>query len=186
MSPGIIIVLNGVSSAGKSSLARALQERMEQPLFHLSLDTFEEMLPAKFLDDDLPREQRLANFLWVLQVMHASARAMSAAGHHVVIDTVFERREWLADCVRQLDGLPVLHVGVHCPPAELERRERERGDRRIGQAVEQLGWVHKHGVYDLQVDTHLQGLEECARLILAAAATAGRYDANRRMASGLT
>jgi chloramphenicol 3-O-phosphotransferase len=44
---GKIIVLNGVSSAGKSSLARKLQEIMPEPWFHLSLDTFDSMIHSR-------------------------------------------------------------------------------------------------------------------------------------------
>lgn len=180
MAEGTVIVLNGVSSAGKSSLARQLQATVDQPLFHLSLDTFEGMLGTKFLDD-VPREQLRASMFWVNRGMHASARAFSLAGYHVVIDTVFERREWLVDCVQQLTGCPVLFVGVHCPPEELARRERERGDRTIGQAVGQLGHVHKHALYDLEVDTHDQGLEACAHQILAYLSDPGPCQAVQQM-----
>lgn len=46
-------------------------------------------------------------------------------------------------------------VGVHCAVDELERRERLRGDRRIGEGrghVEVNG-IHNLGPYDLEVDT---------------------------------
>jgi chloramphenicol 3-O phosphotransferase len=118
--------------------------------------------------------------MWVVRGLHASARAMSAIGHHVIIDTVFERQEWLADCLEQLNDWPVLYVGVHCPAAELERRERERGDRQVGLALEQLGSVHKHARYDLAVDTHTQGLEACARQIEVALTTAAHADRGGR------
>lgn len=59
-----------------------------------------------------------------------------------------------------------MSVGVFCPLDELERREKERGDRRIGQAKEQLEFVHKEEVYDLKVDTFRDGLEGCVEKIL--------------------
>src|SRR6266852_7375804 len=40
-----VIVLNGVSSAGKSSLARALQAITWPPFLHVQLDVFTQMLP---------------------------------------------------------------------------------------------------------------------------------------------
>ena len=36
--PGKIILLNGASSAGKSSLAQALQQRLEEPFWHWSIE----------------------------------------------------------------------------------------------------------------------------------------------------
>jgi chloramphenicol 3-O phosphotransferase len=43
-----VIVLNGVSSAGKSSLARALQAITWPPFLHAQLDVFTQMLPLSF------------------------------------------------------------------------------------------------------------------------------------------
>ncbi|MNI97424.1 Chloramphenicol phosphotransferase-like protein [compost metagenome] len=55
---------------------------------------------------------------------------------------------------------------MHCPPEELARRERERGDRAIGQALKQLEIVHKEEVYDVEVDTYVDSAEHCAEQIV--------------------
>lgn len=57
-------------------------------------------------------------------------------------------------------------MGVHCPATELERREKERGDRRIGLSKSQLDFVHKVENYDIDVDTFTNGLENCVVRIL--------------------
>ncbi|GHD58475.1 hypothetical protein GCM10017083_41490 [Thalassobaculum fulvum] len=41
-----IVLLNGAGSAGKSSIARALQAIAATPLLHMQMDAFLEMLPA--------------------------------------------------------------------------------------------------------------------------------------------
>ena len=46
--PGNIVLLNGTSSAGKSSIARALQELMERPYVHTGIDHFLQRVPGKF------------------------------------------------------------------------------------------------------------------------------------------
>ncbi|WP_415868766.1 phosphotransferase-like protein, partial [Burkholderia ubonensis] len=46
-----IILLNGVGSSGKTSLARALQTTLEDAFLHVEMDTFLEMLPARYLND---------------------------------------------------------------------------------------------------------------------------------------
>ena len=48
------------------------------------------------------------------------------------------------------------------PLPELERRERERGDREPGLAALQFDQVHAHGTHDLDVDTSLASPKELA------------------------
>ena len=60
----------------------------------------------------------------------------------------------------------MLFIGVRCPLAVLEQRERARGDRLVGHARGHAHLVHAHGLYDLEVDTSVAGPEECAEQIL--------------------
>lgn len=48
MEHGNIIFLNGTSSAGKSTIAKALQEIMEEPYIHTGIDHFLERVPSRF------------------------------------------------------------------------------------------------------------------------------------------
>ena len=53
MQKGKIIFLNGVSSSGKTTLARKLQERLTEPFYWLAVDTFViDMMPKKFFSVD--------------------------------------------------------------------------------------------------------------------------------------
>jgi chloramphenicol 3-O-phosphotransferase len=45
---GRIIILNGVSSVGKSTLAKTLQERLSDPFYLMDVDTFVRMAPEKY------------------------------------------------------------------------------------------------------------------------------------------
>lgn len=65
------------------------------------------------------------------------------SGVNLVVEQILHDPHVLYDCVRTLIGYPVLFVGVHCQPKELQRREISRGDRSIGQAKRQLAFVHK-------------------------------------------
>ena len=78
---------------------------------------------------------------------------MARAGNDIVADHVLSEPWRLTDCLAVLEGIDVVFVGVTCSPEELARRERERGDRQIGQAAGQLEAVHAHGRYDLVCDT---------------------------------
>lgn len=48
--PGMVIVLNGASSAGKTSIAKALQAKLDAPYHHVQLDAFRAMEPPGYRD----------------------------------------------------------------------------------------------------------------------------------------
>lgn len=170
--PGTIILLNGASCSGKTSLARALQELLEEPYLHVGLDHFEAMQPRK-------QGQRIHMFCGqgirahdLVHVLHVASAAFAAAGANQVIEHIFLERAWLKDAVVRLAAYPVLFVGVVCPVEELERRERARYEalRRpwVPQAARQarrLAGLHVHAPYDLAVDTTTASPKELALLI---------------------
>jgi chloramphenicol 3-O phosphotransferase len=71
------------------------------------------------------------------------------------VEHVIEFRSWRADLAALLAHLDVFLVGVHCAPDELDRRERARGDRRIGEgrAHVEFNGIHTFGPYDFEIDT---------------------------------
>ncbi|MEX5707912.1 hypothetical protein AB1484_06240 [Parafrankia sp. FMc6] len=82
-------------------------------------------------------------------------RRLAAAGNDMVVEHVIEFPDWRRELAQLLEGLDVFLVGVHCELAELERRERLRGDRRVGEGRSHLevDLIHAFGPYDLDVDT---------------------------------
>jgi hypothetical protein len=66
---GSIILLNGTSSAGKSTLATAVQDVMDAPYLHLGIDLFFEALPQRYLarlaPDVVPPPQAHEGGVWV-------------------------------------------------------------------------------------------------------------------------
>jgi chloramphenicol 3-O phosphotransferase len=163
MSLGQIIYLNGTSSSGKTSIAKALQDMLEQPFFHVSIDDFFEMLPPRF-GDEPTRELTIK----VVSGLQHSVAALSRTGNNVIVDDVVDLNEFWQSCIEALAELPVLLVGVKCSVTELEKREQARGDRPVGMARRQLARVHKYDIYDVEVDSSLASPEECARQIISA------------------
>lgn len=166
MNRGKIIFLNGVSSAGKTTLAKILQEKLSEPFYLLANDTFADMSPEKFWDINVEETYDRA-----LKGMYYTIKTFSDIGINVIIDDVLLKVEKdgydrLEECVKLLHDYPVLFVHVTCPIEELRRREKERGDRSIGQGESQLAELNPQDTYDITVDTHNNTNEECADKII--------------------
>ena len=52
-----IILLNGASSAGKTSIARELQRVLPEPYLRTGIDDFFRMLPPRYLGTESPADQ---------------------------------------------------------------------------------------------------------------------------------
>ncbi len=50
MSFGTVIFLNGTSSSGKTSISLELQQILDEPYLHISVDKFLYMLPVDYLN----------------------------------------------------------------------------------------------------------------------------------------
>jgi chloramphenicol 3-O phosphotransferase len=173
-----IVLLNGVGSAGKSSIARALQKITTDPFLHVQMDTFLAMLPERYQahpdgltfttvqQDGKPsvviRTGPVADRAF--QGMRHAVAAMAAQGNDLIVDEVLMGRK-KAEYVELLSAFRVFLVSVFAPLDVLEARERERGDRMIGLARWQYDRVHQDIRYDLEVDTSVASPMECANLI---------------------
>ena len=165
--PGKIILLNGASSAGKSTLARSLQQQLPEPFMHWSFDHLRESnaLPmARIRNGELDwARMRPA----VFDGFHRSLSAFAKAGNNLIVDHIIEQEQWMADLVELLAPFDVFFVGVHCPLPELERRERLRDDRRPGEARRDFQSVPRFTEYDLDIDATRPNEDNVARLITA-------------------
>jgi chloramphenicol 3-O phosphotransferase len=186
VSYGQVILLDGASSAGKTTLARALQASLEAPYYLVQLDAFEDMVPARLLTGNAEEFEALT---LCSRAMHRTVATLSRAGANVIADHLFLDAPgfdtWLDDCLEALRDLPVLFVGVRCPVHVLERRELERGDRDVGQARWQSSRVHRHGTYDVEVDTDASRVADCAAAVQAGLVrSGGAFEALRRRRVG--
>ena len=164
MSKGQVIFLNGASSSGKGSIAKALQEIMEKPCVHMGIDDYLGTYQKRLWDNEEVVQREWPN---IIAGFHAAAAAIARAGNLVIVDDVLEEEPpWIENLLAFFDGLDVTFVGVHCPLAELERREKERGDRRQGMARQQFEQGHAQAVYDVEVDTSVLCSAECASIII--------------------
>ena len=88
--PGKILLVHGASSAGKSTLCKALQDALPEPFWHYSIDHLRD-------SGVLPRERfRRGDFRWAehraafFTGFHQSVVAFAEAGNNLVVEHIVE------------------------------------------------------------------------------------------------
>src|SRR5512141_3081669 len=112
--PGKIIIINGPSSSGKTTLALAAQKHYDIPFLRFSFDLF--------LDNQvLPLDQiRSGSFSWeamrpsVFRGIHQCLPALANAGNNLIFDHIIESKSWLEDLLECVKDLDVFFIGLHC------------------------------------------------------------------------
>jgi len=178
--PGFVVLLNGTSSSGKSSISRALTNLLPIPTLAMGVDTIFDMLPpAKKGEWFRPIHEQDAQGLpltrmkstplgkelcrTLAQVVHLFANA----GNNVIVDDVLIGEKELFFYVDELADINVYFIGVYCDIYVLEIREAIRGNRPLGIARNQAPCVHQRPrFYDLEVDTARQNPLACAEQII--------------------
>jgi len=177
-----IVLLNGVSSVGKGSVAKALQRIASRPMLHVQMDAFLEMLPAAMFGaaegyrfETTEQDGKLVTAVTsgpvletAMRGMRGAVSALAEAGADVIVDEVMWDPEALADYRRRLAGFDFHVVALHAPLDVIEQRERQRGDRDLGLARWQYDKVHGGMSYDLELDTSVATPDELAAKIKAA------------------
>ena len=159
MSTGLVLVLDGPSSVGKSTTLEALQRRwpveLSGPLVTAGLDATRAQLgpggrgrwaelidrvepsvagrPPRFRYGPLGRE--------LIGAMHRAAATWARAGFDVGLDHCIVDTAMLADLRRACDGVPLLAIGMTCDPDVLDDRESGRTDVVPGRSAAQRAAV---------------------------------------------
>jgi chloramphenicol 3-O phosphotransferase len=171
-----VIVLNGGSSSGKSSIARALQDVLPERWLTFGTDVLAEALPGRGED---PRSGLVLEpdgtvtvkpeFRAVEEIWYQGLAVMASRGALLILDEVFLAGGAGQQRLRALlGGLDVLWAGVHCDPLVAAGREAGRPERVRGMAMTQAAAVHAGVIYDVEVDTTHCSAISCARKIAQA------------------
>jgi chloramphenicol 3-O phosphotransferase len=185
-----VIVLNGTSSAGKSTLARELQVMLTDAgecWLVMSQDDFFARIPFAWLTygrqhvgvlaergialsivDGVLRRQVGPVGRQLLEAYRAAIAATARAGVNVIVDEVLVDDDDWRSWQRHLADVEVCWVGVMAPLEVVEQRERQREDRFDGLARSEYDIVHVHANYDLTVDTAVLDPRQAAIVILEA------------------
>jgi chloramphenicol 3-O-phosphotransferase len=105
---GRIIFLNGASSSGKSTLALGLQQKLDEPFWHYSID---HLLDSKVL----PMERmKRGDFVWsewrehFFDGFHRTIPVLAKTGNNLIVEHNIETKEWISRLVAllgHLDGI---------------------------------------------------------------------------------
>ena len=193
-----VILVNGPSSAGTTTLSRALQAKIPRPYLVAGFDDFIFMsAPRYYRGADTGRQAARDGFTAegvemvttsppgappnvaakfgpvfrrLVDSMAPAVRTLVDGGNAVIFDHVLHDRAMYQSFRRATEGLDVFKVGVTCPLEILETRERARGDRVLGRARGLADVVHAFCDYDVMVDTGGADTDACADAILGALA----------------
>lgn len=164
MRKGKIIFLNGAPSVGKTSLAKVLQEKLDEPYYWLNVDSLIQISDANPMTYFEKGKDPVSLFPHMI-------KQLTDLGVNVKADAAFKKdngrimylaEETLKQCVYMLHNYPILHVLVTCPLEERMRRERKRGYTRTN--LYEIDFDGAYDIYDIRVETYNNSLEECAVL----------------------
>ncbi len=179
----MILLLNGASSVGKSSTAKAIQAISDLTFLHVEMDAFLNMAPTR-LEGQIeglryeyinavgdPPEVEIITGGFIQQTLRAMRRAIAALaneGLDLIIDEVMLDHETEADYRSLLERHDLRMIGLTASLAHIEAREAKRGDRLIGLARAQVRKVHEGRNYDLMVETNAASPQDIAERICSA------------------
>ncbi|WP_342479061.1 AAA family ATPase [Paenibacillus sp. FSL H7-0350] len=174
MNKGMLLVLNGTSSSGKTSISAELIKQKEIPFYHVSIDDFfmnyNDFINHKFPDEPVREidHQVISDILddSICSVFYSTIKLLSEMGFNVIVDTVFDNDKRFNEFLDHFADRTTLFVGVLCSREELIRREQARGDRQIGLVDAQFDIVYRFDEYDLEVNTEELTPAECAEQII--------------------
>lgn len=152
------IFLNGVSSCGKSSIAKELLKRMKEPTIYLSLDNIHENLCVEYNNDDWKLYKKECYGL------HRSAKVWQKQGFNVIVDTVLETNNLYLDAKKNLPD--AVFVGIYAPLETLLQREKQRKRDDFKLVEYQFKRVHKDIEYNLELDSNTKTPSQLADEIL--------------------
>jgi chloramphenicol 3-O phosphotransferase len=175
-----IVLLNGTSSAGKTTIARNLQRTLEPRWLDLEFDLF-----VGLLTDEAPGSGSLPGSdlgHWLADGWYRVVGGLAEAGFNVLVEDVILEPYWLDAAIRHLSPFDVTFVAVRCPLEVAVQRETDRGDRDIGLVTRQFDSVHAGRSYDCEVDTSTMDTQACVDAILRVVEEGGvrEFDVMRR------
>lgn len=159
-----VILLNGPSSSGKSTLSKDLQaliqEARNQQYAIVSIDDFMKLSPEETIYED--------DVFEISGALCASVLELLKTAPGVIIDHVITSERIFRQLTDALESYSLRTVHVTCPLPVLQSREQARKNRCPGSAEASSIYLYPRNGYDLTVDTSANAAVECAAKIVRA------------------
>ena len=185
-----VILLNGSSSSGKTTLAQTLQQLLPEPYQYIGLDQFRDGMPMRVRGLNAPADTEGALGMNVVPstlagepvteiqlgeygdaVMAGMRRAVATfaeRGIPVIVDDLLFKPHYLVDYAAVLNHETTWVIAVKCDLAVINQREAGRLGRFPGTATAHHELIHAHvPEYDLEIDTTHESPKESAQRVLA-------------------
>lgn len=178
-----LLIINGTSSTGKTTLARALQDSWPSALIYLGLDSWITMTLAGRYWDAATQLTDIKSDAWVQQgthfikphspanaspwvtiesgpisdqlvfAMHDTAMHLMQQGFDVVLDCVLLKAIWQEDLLTKSAQSRRCFIHMTAPEPVLIERELKRGDRMRDVFRNLSQTIHTNIKYDLVIDS---------------------------------
>ncbi len=153
-----IILLNGPSSSGKSTLSKALKALIEETRNEryviVSIDDFMKLSTEETIYED--------DVFEISGDMCTSALEALKTAHGVIIDHVITSERIFRQLTEMLGRYHIHAVHVTCPIDVLLERENARKNRCPGSAEASYTYLFPKNGYELTVDTSVMTPAECS------------------------
>ncbi len=183
---GTVIIINGASAVGKSSIVKVFQTKQATPWLSAGIDNlFARILPQKFyleaehndpvaMPSDAFKYKKATGFAvkigpnaqTVIKGMHRAIASYAHAGNNVIVDYIKYDDAWIPDLKEALHGIKVFWIGINASLASIEQREKTRGTSPIGHARSHYDTVHLNISYDLMINTNSLSPDQAADQII--------------------
>ena len=158
-----VILLNGPSSSGKSTLARMLQalilKKRGEWFEIVSIDDFLNMTAQDAIYED--------DVFEISQDLCKAAAEAAQNGTGVIVDHVITSKRIFDQLTKALHSFKLRLICVTCPLEVLKARETARGNRCPGSAEASHAFLAPKEGFDLTVDPHSMTTKACAERIFS-------------------
>ena len=156
-----MILLNGPSSAGKSTLSHELKKRFNEmgiDSMIISIDDYMQTDPKETIYED--------DIYEIMPNMNRDVKDAIRQGKTIIVDHAITSERIYDSLMDAAKGGKIFTVKVICDIEILRKREIERGDRCIGSAEASLEYLWPKEGYDLCVDNGKKSSAENAEIII--------------------
>jgi len=186
---GTVIILNGPSAAGKSSIQTKFQYLMmpnlwiklgidtlfDRPMPDITLENmafWQQPNPIRWVTMSKDKDDHAVMMLFagdqgdkVAYGMNSAIAAYAQNGCNIIVDYIAYKKEWIDDLLHKLKGLKTCWIKVSIPLSTLEEREIARATSPKGHARSHYDTVHWNLKYDFEVNSGKDSAETIAQQI---------------------